>query len=456
MCKSIDVGFADLHYMSDVILQNIKNFKWEVLQMKMLFLGGSIGICEMILYAKSLGIYTIVTDWIDLKHSKAKETADEFWMISLADLNQLERKCREVKIDAVTTASSDFAVEVLIELCARLKLPCYITKESFYYEKNKAAFKKVCKEVGVQVPEDYRFTPELLDKNQLNIKFPVVVKPVDCSASRGITYCYNNADLYNAYCKVKEVSSNADIIVERKIIGKEFVAYYALAEGSASLILIQSVNPANKKIPSACAVGSNVADCLELFLKKANLKIIQVLDRCQCRNHIAWIQFMIDEDGEIYVIEMGHRPGGDMISIEYSMSNHFNIYQWGVECALGKKHTKEDLPKSLSKAPEEYIYSYMLCSKKGGTIHTIKGFDKFDEMNNVDIFLNVCLGDVVPDKDKGLGYIGFHASSIDELCTLIYEVNRGIRIEDENGENILWEYMPLERFCDEEINWISK
>lgn len=45
---------------------------------KLLMLGTSKASCEMIEYAKSQGIYTIVTDYLTPEKSKAKLIADEY------------------------------------------------------------------------------------------------------------------------------------------------------------------------------------------------------------------------------------------------------------------------------------------------------------------------------------------------------------------------------------------
>lgn len=54
-------------------------------------LGTSKASCEMIEYAKSQGIYTIVTDYFEPEKSKAKLIADEYWMISTGDFDALEK-----------------------------------------------------------------------------------------------------------------------------------------------------------------------------------------------------------------------------------------------------------------------------------------------------------------------------------------------------------------------------
>lgn len=58
---------------------------------KLLILGTSTGSVQIVNYAKSIGIYTIVTDFFPIEQSEAKRYADECWNISTADVNQLEK-----------------------------------------------------------------------------------------------------------------------------------------------------------------------------------------------------------------------------------------------------------------------------------------------------------------------------------------------------------------------------
>ena len=62
---------------------------------KLLMLGTSLGSEDIIEYAKSQGIYTIVTDYLPPEKSTAKLISDEYWMINTGELDVLEAKCRE-------------------------------------------------------------------------------------------------------------------------------------------------------------------------------------------------------------------------------------------------------------------------------------------------------------------------------------------------------------------------
>ena len=75
---------------------------------KLLMLGTSYGTCEMLRYAKSIGVHTIVTDYNEPEHSLGKQISDEYWMINTGDLDTLEAKCREEGVNAVVCGISEF------------------------------------------------------------------------------------------------------------------------------------------------------------------------------------------------------------------------------------------------------------------------------------------------------------------------------------------------------------
>lgn len=70
--------------------------------MKLLMLGTTgRGTKELLLEAKRRGIYTIVTDNLSVEKAPLKLLADEYWMISTADIDVLEEKCREEGVTAI-------------------------------------------------------------------------------------------------------------------------------------------------------------------------------------------------------------------------------------------------------------------------------------------------------------------------------------------------------------------
>lgn len=188
---------------------------------KLLMLGTSKASCEMIEYAKSQGIYTIVTDYLAPEKSKAKLIADEYWMISTGDFDTLEKKCREEHIDGVCSGISTFCIPATMELCKRLGLQAYCTPESWHYTMNKYDFKALCRSCNVPVATDYFVSNPPTEEELNNIKFPVVVKAVvteEMLESKTIRECIQAFDISSQVVnvptyKVKKWEVRLDITI---------------------------------------------------------------------------------------------------------------------------------------------------------------------------------------------------------------------------------------------------
>ena len=74
---------------------------------KLLILGGDSFSIDIVKTAKSMGVYTIVTDWYDVKRSPAKLVADEYWNVSIEDYDLLSQKIKEAHVDGVFTGFTD-------------------------------------------------------------------------------------------------------------------------------------------------------------------------------------------------------------------------------------------------------------------------------------------------------------------------------------------------------------
>ena len=83
---------------------------------KLLMLGTSRTSVEIIQMAKARGVYTITTDGQEPEQSKAKQVSDAYWMIDTADVDALEKKCREEGVTAVIAGVSEFNIESMMKL----------------------------------------------------------------------------------------------------------------------------------------------------------------------------------------------------------------------------------------------------------------------------------------------------------------------------------------------------
>lgn len=196
---------------------------------KLLILVGGPNMISLVKRAQQFGVYTIVTDYYNTEVSPAKKMADEYWDISWSDLDTLEQKCRESRIDGITTGYSETPLEMCIKLCDRLGLPCYCTQEQLKFTSDKILFKEVCRKNGVPTVKEYMSVDEV-------DQFPVIVKPVDRAGSIGVSVANNRTELQLAYNYALEMSYSKHVIIEKYIDGTKIDVYYAIQEGKITLL----------------------------------------------------------------------------------------------------------------------------------------------------------------------------------------------------------------------------
>lgn len=407
---------------------------------KLLMLGTSYGTRLMLEYAKSQGMHTIVTDYLEPEHSPGKLIADEYWMLNTGDLDALEKKCREEHVSAVVCGISEFNLEMCMALCARLGLPCYCTPEAWHYSRDKVDYKALATSLGAPLADDY-FLSDPPKRAELDaIRYPVVVKPVDLSCNRGISYVHDEKELLEAIDYARSMSKSRKLVIERMLHGEEWYGAYALADGKVSLLGLCAMY-AEPGYPKFCySITSTLSNHVEDFCRDINPHIENVLKAVGCREGYAWTQAMLDEDGLFYIIEMGYRLDGDMMFVPFKDLRGFDTVAWIVDYARGKRTSPALLPPSQEKAFERVATSYMLwCNEKGGTIGSIEGLDEVASWPGVTVDSLAGVGDAIRPFGP-VGCILFTTDNAEEMFDLVRKINDTVRIRNTDGENVLIYY----------------
>lgn len=405
-------------------------------------LGTSSISCEMIEYAKSKGVYTIVTDYLAPEISKAKLIADEYWMINTSNLDVLEQKCRQEGVTAVICGISEFNLEMCMELCKRLGFPCYCTPEAWHYSRDKEDFKTLCKKLGAPVATDYFISENLTDEELSKVEYPVVVKPVDMSANRGVSYCYNKKELIEAYKYARSISKSSKMIVERMLHGEEWYSSYAIADGNISLLALNAMYSQPCEPKNCYTITTNVSNHIEQYISEINPKIEEVLKDVGCKEGYAWVQAMLDDDGKFYILEMGYRLDGDH-AFKYTDALHgMNLIHDLVDFALGEKE-HVSLPASQEHAFTKCGCGMMLWTNKDGILTEIRGIDEIRNTKGVFVECLHDLGDMIKKYDFVCN-ISFTTDTIDEMCAMIDKVNREVAFFNEKGEDTVIKYTDFD------------
>lgn len=402
-------------------------------QKKLLVLGSDNGTLDLVREAHAMGLYVIVAD--NMETSPTKREADECWLISTTDIDELEKKCQEVGVDGIVYRC-DFNATNGRNLCKRLGLPHYNDNdEAWLTANNKSVFKKHCLEVGAPVAAGYTLSDELNDADLDKIQFPVVCKPVDKSGNRGMSYCYNRQQLIEAWKYARSVSDNPTIIIERMLHGPEFAVNYVLAEGEPRLFFFSSEHSEPGELENLYSLIPTTSCHLKQYQEEVDQKVKEVFRKIGCKEGVAWVETILDEDGHFYLLEMGYRFGGEMVNVPYQKISGFNSLKWMIEIALGIKHTKKDLPPQLEGGEARVAATYLMFSTADGIVGKVGGLDEIAKLPNVVIDIQKREGNTVY-YHAIVGTIRISADNIEELIETLKIINSHLVMTDTDGQNL--------------------
>lgn len=414
---------------------------------KVLVLGSDFGTLDMVKEAKKQGMYVIVTDLMET--SPTKEAADESWHISTTDIDILEAKCGELGITGILTGASDFNITCARQLCKRLNLPIYCENDyAWKVARDKSEFKKVCNSLGASVAEGYELTDELSREQLDKIQYPVVIKPVDKSGNKGMSYCSNEEELITAYKYARSISDNSTIVCERQLHGPEWTVYYLLAEGKAQLFYFAKEHHQPGELANLYTIMNSSSYHLKQYQEELDEKVVEVFKAAKFTEGLAWVETMLDEDGHFYLIECGYRFGGDMENVCYEKVSGFNSIKWMLETAVGVKHTMSDLPAPLTTAFKSCSATYHLFASRDGVISKIEGLDLIEENPNIvldmpkregsKVFYHACMGIVRV----------FGETHLDMIDSIKY-ITENLKIYDENGEELFVKFNDYKSIAED-------
>ena len=353
---------------------------------KLLILGGVKLACEIVLKAQEMGAYVVVADYYE--DSPAKALADEAVLISATDVKAIVKYCKENSIDGVTTGFVDILMPVCYEVCKKLGLPYYATPKMISMSTNKIDFKETCEKFSVPVPKTFVIGKEISKKDFAAIKFPVFVKPMDASGSRGAGVCYNKSELEKQFTDALSYSATGKAIVEEYITGTEFLLDYVGVNGEFRLLSMfdrymspdrgSAINYSN-----VCIAPSKVIDNYYKFI---NPKVLNMFKELGFTDGLIFMQGYSDGD-KITFYEMGCRLGGSFFNLEQAVLG-LNPIEMTVRYALSGKMSSNI--EDISKKSADFEKVAMVCNYLlVGEDETVAAIEGVEEVKAMDSFVAV-------------------------------------------------------------------
>ncbi len=413
---------------------------------RILFLGAIRSLCEAVEYAKEMGIYTVVTDY--LPDSPAKKLADKAYMVSTTDVDAVVELCKKERIDGIFTAFMDGMLPYAREICDRMGYHFYATREQIRLSRDKSFFKETCLKYEVPVPTDYT---EEIKKNGVdssNVVFPVIVKPVDMYGGRGINICRNVDELRDAYDYAMSISPSKHILVEEYMVGDEITVTYTLKNGEVSLSVMRDkyISHDNPDIQSQGDVLLNPSRYTKRFIETTDIAIKRMLKGMKATDGSVFFQG-VATDEKIAVFEMGYRPNGASDYRHISRENGINYMKMMIAHALTGEMQGYELSMD-NPFFSKYSVTFNLWAHPG-IIGSMSGIEEVRKIENIQLAeYRHEVGEEITDAKPLLQQV-FRAIIIDEDIKKVQEtiskIQSFVKVEDVDGNNMLYKPFDINR-----------
>ena len=376
-------------------------------------LGGSTSQVCAIKRAKEMGLYVIICDY--LSDNPGQHVADEFYLVGTTDKEAVYELARHLDLDAVICYASDPAAPTAAYVCEKLGLPTS-PYESVMILSNKDTFRDYLRDNGFNVPNSKSYTDfDSMVADFEKFSYPVMVKPVDSSGSKGINKILSKEEIEFAYNDAMKYSRCKRIVVEDFIEKK---GYQISGDGfSVDGVLkfrcfgneYYSNNGIKEYVPLGECWPSVLDDATQIKVHNELQRLITCLGM---KTGAYNIEVILDKDDNVYILELGARNGGSLIPQITEYATGVDMVEYTIKAALG-----EDCSDIEMLPAKGYWCNYMVHSKVTGKLKEIVIADELKD-NFVEYQTDFKEGDDVfafENAGHALGTMVFKFDSEEEM-----------------------------------------
>lgn len=276
-----------------------------------MILGAGILQTYVIKKAKQLGIYTIAVDVNP--HSIGFQYADKSYTIDITDQVSCLDCAKKEGISGILSPATDYGVLTASHISDNLGLPG-IPYEVVNIIKSKYITR--VKTIHLYNSEYLQFfeissIEQVLSLNG-KLRFPVMIKPVDGSGSKGT----GRADDFHTFIKLCEnalkISLSKKVLVESYINGEEYGVESFVYKGTVYVLVI--MKKYMTKPPYYAELGHSVPADLPQKTEQRVLSIVKdTINALNITFGSVNMDLIITKEGVPYIIDIGARMGGNLI-----------------------------------------------------------------------------------------------------------------------------------------------
>lgn len=387
---------------------------------------------ELIKNLKARGYRTVLIDYTE--NPVAKPYADRHSTESTLDVDAVERIAREENACRIMDICIDRPIPVAAYVAEKLHLPHPLSYESSLVVTNKNLMKKFLLDNGITTS---RFIPvtDVAELTDIDLSYPLIVKPSDASGSIGIERVDNAVNLKSAVENALSKSRNGQAIVEEYVIGTEIQVDCFIENHRVVILDIKEKRKIRDDIFSLPYGSIIPAKISETNRQKIDSMCNRLVESLGIVNGPLYIQAIANEK-DIYVIEFGVRFGGGLSFKIIRDVAGVDVIDATAEAYLGGK------PDVKSLFPDfKGVYATFHIFPKAGTFAAVTGYEKLLDEGFFEYFaVNMkpgykCVGGLT-SNERVAAFI-LRASSEEELKLKLKKVVNSIDVVDSNGISIM-------------------
>lgn len=307
----------------------------------------------LIIRAKELGYETHVFGW--KTGAIGETTADVYHDVNIMDYDTLWEEVEKVDPCGVASIASELAMHPMNFLLRKLGIPCN-SIETENIATNKYLMRCAMRDAGIDGPR-FVLVEADFDKNCIaQFEYPLIIKPVDLSSSRGVMKINTEDELDEAIQYAMNWSKTKQCILEEFIEGPEYSGESIAYNGQYKLLVVTEKSTTGA--PHFVETGhKQPADLSEEMLKKVEQTLYKAFASMGIKYGAIHPEFRITKEGRICFMEIGARMGGDCIGSDLvPISSGYDYMGMVISCGCGKEPSFEKI-----REPKEARIKYIIA-----------------------------------------------------------------------------------------------
>lgn len=319
---------------------------------KALLVGSSFSAAPLFFSLKKRGLHVSVCG--NNKTDPCHQYADASYFFDYSNRNKLLELVQAEKIDYLISSCNDYALMSCAWVAAQAGLPGYDKLDVTMILHNKSYFRQFTNDNLLPAPRSIQVkAKQSIDAG--NLKFPLLVKPVDSFSGRGVSKIMQWQELVPAVDKALKSSSSDEVTVEEFIEG-ELYSHSAFIQDQ-KIVFDTFVDEYCTVYPYQVNCSNHPSSLSEELKSSVRVAINQLIEKLELNDGLLHTQFIAAD--AIWIIECMRRCPGDLYGSLVKFSTGIDYSDLYVRSFLDEK-----LPLSLKIEQEKYYARHTICSSK--------------------------------------------------------------------------------------------